>query len=144
MRRSRDVVTKEELLKAIWPDSFVEEANLTQNIFMLRKALGDTLEQSTIPSAEDTAITEHLKESVERSLGILNSTESNVVRLRFGLDDDNPLTLKLLMEENRGIIAPLLVRPYKTGSNFWGKLSPEGFYARSNWTFEKEKFRTSN
>ena len=42
VRRSREVVTKEELLKAIWPDSFVEEANLTQNIFMLRKALGDT------------------------------------------------------------------------------------------------------
>jgi DNA-binding winged helix-turn-helix (wHTH) protein/Tol biopolymer transport system component len=45
VRRSREVVTKEELLKAIWPDSFVEEANLNQNIFMLRKALGDTLEE---------------------------------------------------------------------------------------------------
>lgn len=45
VRRSREVVTKEELLKAIWPDSFVEEANLSQNIFMLRKALGDTLEE---------------------------------------------------------------------------------------------------
>jgi len=42
VRRSRDVVTKEELLKEIWPDSFVEESNLSQNIFMLRKALGDT------------------------------------------------------------------------------------------------------
>ena len=45
VRRSREVVTKEELLKAIWPDSFVEEANLSQNIFMLRKALGDTMEE---------------------------------------------------------------------------------------------------
>jgi DNA-binding winged helix-turn-helix (wHTH) protein/tetratricopeptide (TPR) repeat protein len=45
VRRSREVVTKEELLKAIWPDSFVEEANLSQNIFMLRKALGDTLDE---------------------------------------------------------------------------------------------------
>jgi len=45
VRRSREVVTKEELLKAIWPDSFVEEANLNQNIFMLRKALGDTVEE---------------------------------------------------------------------------------------------------
>ncbi len=39
------MVTKEELLSAVWPDSFVEEANLSQNIFMLRKALGDTLEE---------------------------------------------------------------------------------------------------
>jgi DNA-binding winged helix-turn-helix (wHTH) protein/lipoprotein NlpI len=42
LRRSREVVTKDELLTAIWPDSFVEEANLSQNIFLLRKALGDT------------------------------------------------------------------------------------------------------
>ncbi len=35
------VVTKDELLKAVWPDSFVEESNLTQHISMLRKALGD-------------------------------------------------------------------------------------------------------
>jgi DNA-binding winged helix-turn-helix (wHTH) protein/tetratricopeptide (TPR) repeat protein len=35
------VVTKEEILKTVWPGSFVEEANLTQHIFALRKAFGD-------------------------------------------------------------------------------------------------------
>jgi TolB-like protein/Tfp pilus assembly protein PilF len=35
------VVEKDELLTKIWVDTFVEEANLTQNIFILRKALGD-------------------------------------------------------------------------------------------------------
>jgi len=45
---------------------------------------------------------------------------------------DNPFTLKLLMEQNRGIVAPVLVRPYKAWSNFWGALTSEGFYARSN------------
>lgn len=35
------VLTKDELIAALWPDSFVEEANLTQNVFVLRKALGD-------------------------------------------------------------------------------------------------------
>ena len=44
VRRGREVVSKEELLKEIWPDSFVEEANLSQHISKLRKALGDTLE----------------------------------------------------------------------------------------------------
>src|SRR5205823_2565777 len=33
------VVSKDELMNLLWPDTFVEEANLTQNIFMLRKAL---------------------------------------------------------------------------------------------------------
>ena len=44
VRRSRDVVTKDDLIKGVWPDAFVEEANLSQNIFVLRKALGDTAE----------------------------------------------------------------------------------------------------
>jgi Tol biopolymer transport system component/DNA-binding winged helix-turn-helix (wHTH) protein len=34
------VLEKEELLKAVWPDTFVEEATLAQNIFTLRKVLG--------------------------------------------------------------------------------------------------------
>ena len=41
--RSRDrVLTKEELMKTLWPDSFVEEVNLAQNVSALRKALGET------------------------------------------------------------------------------------------------------
>jgi Tol biopolymer transport system component/DNA-binding winged helix-turn-helix (wHTH) protein len=38
------VVGKEELIRAVWPDSFVEEGNLSQNIFTLRKTLGGTAE----------------------------------------------------------------------------------------------------
>jgi DNA-binding winged helix-turn-helix (wHTH) protein len=34
------LLEKEDLLRAVWPDSFVEEGNLSVNIFMLRKALG--------------------------------------------------------------------------------------------------------
>jgi TolB-like protein len=39
--RAGQLVEKDQLLKEIWPDTFVEEANLSQNIFYLRKALGD-------------------------------------------------------------------------------------------------------
>lgn len=35
-----EVVFKDELLKAVWPDTFVEESNLSQNVSILRKALG--------------------------------------------------------------------------------------------------------
>ncbi len=34
------VLTKEELIAAVWPDRVVDEANLTQNIAVVRKALG--------------------------------------------------------------------------------------------------------
>ena len=35
------MVDKEELMGALWPDTFVEEGNLTQNVSTLRKALGE-------------------------------------------------------------------------------------------------------
>ncbi len=35
------LVEKDQLLKEVWPDTFVEESNLSQNIFILRRALGD-------------------------------------------------------------------------------------------------------
>jgi DNA-binding winged helix-turn-helix (wHTH) protein/tetratricopeptide (TPR) repeat protein len=42
IRRKQEVVTKDELLKAVWPDTFVEETNLSRNVFLLRKALGES------------------------------------------------------------------------------------------------------
>lgn len=41
MHHKKEIVTKDELLKAVWPDTFVEETNLSRNIFLLRKALGE-------------------------------------------------------------------------------------------------------
>jgi pimeloyl-ACP methyl ester carboxylesterase/DNA-binding winged helix-turn-helix (wHTH) protein/class 3 adenylate cyclase len=42
------VLTKQELMRKVWPDSFVEENNLAQNISTLRKALGENYIQ-TVP-----------------------------------------------------------------------------------------------
>lgn len=41
VRRAGHLADKDELLKEVWPDSFVEESNLAQNIFALRRALGE-------------------------------------------------------------------------------------------------------
>jgi DNA-binding winged helix-turn-helix (wHTH) protein/TolB-like protein/Flp pilus assembly protein TadD len=41
--RAGQTVSKDELLRAVWPDTVVEENNLTQNISALRKALGEKL-----------------------------------------------------------------------------------------------------
>jgi eukaryotic-like serine/threonine-protein kinase len=44
VRHNKEVVSKDDLMKAVWPDTFVEETNLSRNIFMLRKALGESPE----------------------------------------------------------------------------------------------------
>jgi DNA-binding winged helix-turn-helix (wHTH) protein len=37
------LVEKDMLMETVWPDEVVEESNLAQHIFMLRKALGETV-----------------------------------------------------------------------------------------------------
>jgi len=41
VERHGRIVEKQELMQAVWPDTFVEETNLTKNIFILRQALGE-------------------------------------------------------------------------------------------------------
>lgn len=40
VQKSGRVVEKDELVRVVWPDSYVEESNIAQNIFKLRKTLG--------------------------------------------------------------------------------------------------------
>jgi Tol biopolymer transport system component/DNA-binding winged helix-turn-helix (wHTH) protein len=43
VERHGSVVSKEELMKQVWPNSFVEEANLARHIYMLRQTLGESI-----------------------------------------------------------------------------------------------------
>jgi DNA-binding winged helix-turn-helix (wHTH) protein len=41
VEKSGEIVEKEELMRRVWPDAFVEEGGLTRNISVLRKALAN-------------------------------------------------------------------------------------------------------
>ncbi|NP_001088279.1 procollagen-lysine, 2-oxoglutarate 5-dioxygenase 1 L homeolog precursor [Xenopus laevis] len=43
----------------------------------------------------------------------------------------NPNVLRILIEQNKSVIAPLVSRNANLWSNFWGALSSDGYYARS-------------
>jgi TolB-like protein/DNA-binding winged helix-turn-helix (wHTH) protein len=50
VRNSGHLLEKDELIRMLWPDTFVEEGCLSNNIFLLRKALGDNPEYiETVP-----------------------------------------------------------------------------------------------
>jgi Tol biopolymer transport system component len=50
VRNNGHLLEKDELIRSLWPDSFVEEGNLSNNIFVLRKALGNDHEYiETVP-----------------------------------------------------------------------------------------------
>jgi len=51
VRHGTETVSKDQLMKSVWPDTFVEETNLTRNIFALRKALGESEQNRYIVTA---------------------------------------------------------------------------------------------
>jgi DNA-binding winged helix-turn-helix (wHTH) protein/tetratricopeptide (TPR) repeat protein len=48
VRRGGEVASKDEIMRTVWPDTFVEETNLTRNIFSIRRALGEQSENQYI------------------------------------------------------------------------------------------------
>jgi DNA-binding winged helix-turn-helix (wHTH) protein len=44
VENSGRLLGKQELMQRLWPDSFVEEGSLAQNVSLLRRALGENLE----------------------------------------------------------------------------------------------------
>ncbi|XP_030431891.1 procollagen-lysine,2-oxoglutarate 5-dioxygenase 2 isoform X4 [Gopherus evgoodei] len=78
---------------------------------------------------------ENLSQAEARNMGMDLCRQNKACDYYFSIDADvvltNPKTLRLLIEQNRKIIAPLVTRHGKLWSNFWGALSPDGYYARS-------------
>jgi DNA-binding winged helix-turn-helix (wHTH) protein len=84
---SGHVLSKAELMERVWPDSFVEENNLAQNIFMLRKALGQSQEEKfieTVPKRGYRFVAQ-VTESSEGAEGRLETVSHN--KMHAGYDE---------------------------------------------------------
>ncbi len=81
IRHRKEVVTKDDLLKMVWPDTFVEEANLSRNIFLLRKALGENPQDHqyilTVPG-RGYRFTEDVHVVPARELSIVAASHSKI------------------------------------------------------------------
>ncbi len=60
--------------------------------------LGDTLEQDSIPSVELEMIKSSFEEQIQAMVGELEEKEREVIRMRFGLDGEEPRTLQQIGE----------------------------------------------
>jgi DNA-binding winged helix-turn-helix (wHTH) protein/TolB-like protein/Flp pilus assembly protein TadD len=113
--RNRDrVLPKEELMNAVWTDSFVEEVNLAQNISALRKALGESPGENrfiaTIPGKGYRfvcAVNEAAEESDE--LTVSRHTRAQVVVVEETEDSS------IGMREQHGRELPALPAPQRLG-----------------------------
>ena len=82
VRRGQEVVTKDDLMKTVWPDTFVEDANLSRNIFMLRKALGETPQDHryivTIPG-RGYRLAESVRRVAEQDMALVPAASSELI-----------------------------------------------------------------
>ncbi|XP_042328961.1 multifunctional procollagen lysine hydroxylase and glycosyltransferase LH3 isoform X3 [Sceloporus undulatus] len=78
---------------------------------------------------------EELSESEARDMAMDLCRQDNTCHYYFSLDADVVVTnseiLQTLIQENKKVIAPMMSRYGKLWSNFWGALSPDEYYARS-------------
>src|SRR5262245_44035371 len=107
------LLEKDELLKLVWPDTFVEEANLSSNISLIRKSLGDgengqrfietvpkrgyrfvgnvrEMEEGAIPTAEEPARLQRFIKDAGQMAGVNLETEPEE-RVRTAEDGALPL-----------------------------------------------------
>src|SRR5256885_435458 len=89
-----NVIEKDELMQRLWPDSFVEEANLTQNIYTLRKALGgDYIE--TLPRRGYRFIAE-VNERNEVAGDVIVIQEKTRTRVSYEEESDDPADAQIV------------------------------------------------
>ncbi len=60
--------------------------------------LGDTIEQEIIPSVEREMIRDSFEQTIKSMVGELDEKERDVIRMRFGLDGEDPRTLREIGE----------------------------------------------
>jgi DNA-binding winged helix-turn-helix (wHTH) protein/Tfp pilus assembly protein PilF len=132
VERAGSLVSKEEILAKIWPEGFVERANLTQTIYVLRKALGDAEGQliETVPgrgyrftpSVQCASPPSPFQPSLEpasswraRRLASLSIMTAAIVFVAiFGLHASAPL-------RTGPVLNPLAQRDYTLGRYYWSQ-----------------------
>ena len=125
LENSQHVLTKKELMQHVWPDSFVEENNLAQNISLLRKALGGSFIQ-TIPKRGYRFVGE-VSVSGDDETETLIVHERRRARIIVERDDDDAIDTREIqsllpgkvIEVSPSVSQPPLLR------------APETMYARS-------------
>lgn len=118
------LVEKDEMMRAVWPDSFVEEIGLARNISVLRKALGeDAGEQQFIETVPKRGyrFTAQVRERVDDptgSPGILPAGFDKADgRTTAGEDACAPRAAELVIEQSSVSQTVEIYREYSTGED---------------------------
>ena len=83
IRNSGHAVSKEDFMREVWPDTIVEEKNLTDNISILRQALGDSTQEQryikTVPRRGYRFVADVRELTGESDLIVHETSQSRIV-----------------------------------------------------------------
>jgi eukaryotic-like serine/threonine-protein kinase len=122
IRHGNEIVTKDDLMKTVWPDTFVGEDNLSRHIFMLRKALGESAQDHryivTVPG-QGYRLAETVRAITEPEVDILAASHS---RVQLQVEQTKPwgwisLAVVLLLSVAAGVYHFFLRRPSRLTPN---------------------------
>lgn len=133
-----EVLEKRELMDRLWPNTFVEESNLTQNVAVLRKALGDDSKPNrviaTIPGRGYQFVADVRKiEKKEEEPVVAQGVETSRPSVFWFVSVGVVLVLAavgFLYLFMAGAEAPVVVRPVQvttwSGLDLFPSISPDG------------------
>jgi DNA-binding winged helix-turn-helix (wHTH) protein/TolB-like protein/Tfp pilus assembly protein PilF len=99
IEKSGHLITKDELMRAVWKDAFVEESNLSLNIHMLRKIFGEQKFIETVPRL-GYRFTEPVREIKTEALVFEKTTHSQIV-FEEEIETDATAETKMLLPAPR-------------------------------------------
>jgi DNA-binding winged helix-turn-helix (wHTH) protein/TolB-like protein/Flp pilus assembly protein TadD len=122
------LVEKDEMMRAVWPDSFVEEIGVARNISVLRKALGEDAGEhqfiETVPKRGyrfTAQVREQVREHVDDapgSAGILpGGLQEASGRTEAGKNAGAPRAAELVFEQSSVSQTVEIYREYSTGED---------------------------
>ena len=131
VQRNGQLVLKDDLMQLLWPDTFVEESNLGQHVFQLRKALGETAQDSsyivTVPGRgyRFGQKVQVVDEEEEESLVVESHS-----RTRMVIEEQSVPETKLLPARNSGpsiaiVVVTLLAVAGAAGVYFYTHRAPK-------------------
>jgi Tol biopolymer transport system component/DNA-binding winged helix-turn-helix (wHTH) protein len=153
VEHSGRIVEKDALMSRLWPDSFVEEANLTFNIQQLRKSLGDNARSPRFvetvarrgyrfiaPVRKKTEVTSPTEDEAPARIDVVAAAKSN--RSHFSIAATAIVIMVLLgialwFARGRNVSSasavPILAAPFKsdifvTGATVRAVITPNGKY----------------
>lgn len=111
------IVEKDDLMKRVWPNTFVEEGNLTQNVSLLRKALG---ESASGPQFIETVPRRGYRFVASVTEGIANETNGRAEKTLTAAASPNVSHSKVLLAGQAGNVEGELVTVSSPAPRFLG------------------------